>query len=396
MDPQSNHAAKPNPLLARLNEEDESHSSTRVDFLHPGTVVHPTTAAPAAPEATEAPPAPEPAPVPEPPVTPPAPTEQPKAPKSPRNGRPIMVAVVVLLVLALLGGGAAYYWFQIRPNQDTEQAAPTSPTPVQVTAVAPTNLAVKTASGQTVTSGGTTKVPLDLTFSMTTSANTGTVEPQVEVQPVGTAFTGTANYKGSAITANGSDIEAKVSATDLKDGQYHWQARFVVGETAGDWTAANATGAADFIIDGTAPGAASVTSVGSKTIRSGATTVSTTDNRPTVSGTAEVGSTVSITILPDGQTGSATTDASGNWTIALSQDLANGDHSVAIATTDSSGNKVDSSFTISVNNATVAPATTEVAPTGENALALTLLGAALIMGALGGLILVGSHGSSKL
>ncbi|HSX14699.1 MAG TPA: Ig-like domain-containing protein [Candidatus Saccharimonadales bacterium] len=395
MEPTTQTTPKVNPLLEHLKDEDESHASTRVDFLHPGTIVQPAVAAPTKPASKKDQ---SPLPPPEVPVppTPPPPPGAPPAPKSPHNNRPIIIGLIILLVLLLAGGGTYWYFKSYRPshNQTSQQPAQTVP----VTAVAPTDLAQKDASTQTLATGALTKNPLELDFTMTTSANSGSVEPQVEVQPVGTAFTGQPNYKGSSLTATGGNIAAKVAVTDLHDGSYHWQARFAVGDSTSDWVAygANAETVADFMIDSTAPVAAQITTVGSKTVAKGATSLSTTDNHPTIAGTAEVGATVSVAIAPDNQTGTATVDASGKWTIGISQDLANGDHTVTITVADGAGNRTASTFTISVNTATAAPATTQIAPTGDNTAILTLLGLVLAIGATTGLILVTKIGRDQV
>lgn len=389
MEEQAGVAKPTNPLLAHLNDTDESHASTRVDFMHPGTTVQPMVASSneiSTPVPTSPPPPPPP-PIAE--AAPPTPPVAPPAPKSPHNRKPLIFVIIIVLVLAALGGGA-YWWFKVRKTTSATPSAPSTAQTTTPTAIAPTSLTQLGSTGQSVSSGGTLKNPLELDFTMTTNANSGSVEPQVEVQPLATAFTGQPNYKGAAITPNGSDVKAKVSVTDLKDGTYHWQARFAVGGTNSSWTpfAATGTTTADFAIDSTAPSAATVTSVGSQNVKSGATSITTTANPTTISGTAEAGDAISVAIAPDNQTATATADASGVWSVTLQQALANGDHTVTITATDKAGNTSTASFTISSNTATAAPATQKVAATGDNTNALTLLGVTLMAISAAGLILV--------
>lgn len=58
---------------------------------------------------------------------------------------------------------------------------------------------------------------------------------------------------------------------------------------------------------------------------------------PTISGTAEAGSTVTV-VLDGNVAGTATADASGNWTRTLSSALSEGAHSVQARATDAAGN----------------------------------------------------------
>ncbi|WP_239667010.1 Ig-like domain-containing protein, partial [Burkholderia multivorans] len=64
---------------------------------------------------------------------------------------------------------------------------------------------------------------------------------------------------------------------------------------------------------------------------------STDDTTPTLSGTAEAGSTISVF---DGTTllGTTTADASGNWTFTPAAGLGEGTHAITVTATDASGN----------------------------------------------------------
>lgn len=411
MDPQTPQSAAPvNPLLAHLNDTDEAHASTRVDFLHPGTIVHPQaksphpamyppgeTRPPEVPVAEKAPEPPKPPPPPPPPVTPPPPIAPPK-PKSPRNNRPIVIALIIMLLLALAGGGA-YWWFKIRkPTASSTPSTSQSNQAVALTTVAPTNLTQVNSSSQTVAAAASVKVPMELNFTIVTKATTGTATPQVEVQPLGTAFTGKPTYTGTALNANGGSLAAKVAVTDLKDGSYHWQARMMVGSDNSDWVAFAAAGVttADFVVDSTAPKAPAVTTVGSQSIKAGVTALTTTANPTTIAGTAEPGDAIAVAIAPDNLTATATADVSGHWSITISTALANGAHTVSITSSDAAGNTASTSFTINANTAAAAPATQTVAATGDSTRNYSLLGLALILVSAGGLVLVARHGQTEV
>ncbi len=80
----------------------------------------------------------------------------------------------------------------------------------------------------------------------------------------------------------------------------------------------------------------------------------TNDSTPSLSGTAEAGSTIE---LFDGTTSLGTTnaDASGNWSKTLTSELSDGTHSFTVKATDAAGNTSDASDALSVKVDTVAP-----------------------------------------
>ncbi|MFE8898268.1 Ig-like domain-containing protein, partial [Cobetia marina] len=81
---------------------------------------------------------------------------------------------------------------------------------------------------------------------------------------------------------------------------------------------------------------------------------STDDTTPTLTGTAEAGSSVAIY---DGETllDTVTADADGNWSVTLSDPLAEGDHSLTAVATDAAGNESDPSEVIELTVDTTAP-----------------------------------------
>ena len=307
------------------------------------------------------------------------------------------MTLVIIIILAALGGGAWWYFKSYRPAHQT--AATPSQQTVQVTAQTPATLGQQDSTGKAITAGGATdKGQVTLTFSMATTANSGSVTPEVEVEPLATAFTGQSTSSGSAVTASGSAINASVSVTGLAEGSYHWQARFESGGSTSNWApfAAAGTTTADFMIDLTPPTAAKVTSVGGTAIKSGATSASTTNNQPTFVGTADPGSAIAINIAPDGMALSGTADSSGHWTITPTATIPNGAHTLTIAAADSAGNTTSTTLTLNVNTVAVAPTTATVAPTGDNTLPLTLAGLAVLILAGLGLVWTRRHGRTAL
>jgi VCBS repeat-containing protein len=151
-----------------------------------------------------------------------------------------------------------------------------------------------------------------------------------------------------------AQVDAKGSwsftpTTDLANGSH------TITTTATD-AAGNtspASGAFNFIVDTTAPGAPVITSavddVGpvTGTISSGG---STNDQRPQISGTAEAGSTITIY---DGSIaiGTAVAGSNGAWTFTPSVDLSEGNHSITVTATDVAGNTSTPSpaFTLNVD-----------------------------------------------
>jgi len=105
------------------------------------------------------------------------------------------------------------------------------------------------------TAGFTNETSVVLRASVSDPDAGNTVKLQVEVKPVGTAFTNVASAE-SGLLSSGSTASATV--TGLTNGtSYHWQARAVDNSGAGSsWTSfgGNAEAAADFSVDTDAPG----------------------------------------------------------------------------------------------------------------------------------------------
>nr|WP_154641275.1 Ig-like domain-containing protein [Burkholderia cenocepacia] len=148
----------------------------------------------------------------------------------------------------------------------------------------------------------------------------------------------------------------------------------VIGVTATD-AAGNTGPSASVTVTGdtTAPAAPIVVSVTDDVgsivglLTTGATTDDTT---PTLAGTAEAGSTVSVY---DGTTllGTTTADPSGNWTFTPTTALGEGAHSLTVTATDTAGNVSPPSTTFDLTIDTTAPALPTVNATDGTSLSGT-------------------------
>ncbi|POZ59949.1 Ig-like domain-containing protein, partial [Chromobacterium alticapitis] len=156
----------------------------------------------------------------------------------------------------------------------------------------------------------------------------------------GTAEAGstvTVYVDGSAVgtaTANGSGAWSYNLSSSLADGSHSIRATATdaAGNVSGQSTGDN------LVVDTAAPSAPSglALSVASDTGSSHADGV-TSNNQPTVTGTAEAGSTV--TVYVDGRAvGTTTANGSGAWSYNLSSSLADGNHSIKATATDAAGN----------------------------------------------------------
>ncbi|MBI3495644.1 fibronectin type III domain-containing protein [Candidatus Berkelbacteria bacterium] len=134
-------------------------------------------------------------------------------------------------------------------------ASPTAPN-------APANQRQITKDGKTVLSVGDIIVENALTIQATLSDpdTTDTLTYEVEVRPVGQAFSGTPTDQAvGQPTVAGSLITVSLITSVPGDGSYHWRGRVRDGSgNVSDWTpfpypSANPESQADFIVDTTAP-----------------------------------------------------------------------------------------------------------------------------------------------
>ncbi|MBU9400904.1 BapA prefix-like domain-containing protein [Burkholderia multivorans] len=213
-------------------------------------------------------------------------------------------------------------------------------------------------------SSGNASVPsaaFDLTVD-TTAPATPTVNPTDGTSLSGTAEAGATiqidtNGDGTpdaTVTADPTGTWTYTPTTPLPIGTQ-------IGVTASD-AAGNTSPSATVTVTGdvTAPAApviASVTDDVGSIVGALTNGASTDDTKPTLTGTAEGGSTINVY---DGSTllGSTTADASGNWTFTPTTGLADGAHALTVTATDASGNVSTPSAAFSINVDTVAPTAT--------------------------------------
>jgi hypothetical protein len=104
-----------------------------------------------------------------------------------------------------------------------------------------------------------------------------TLTPEVEIKPLGTAFTGADLRTGAAVASTGAPVQGVVAVTGLSNGsQYHWRARTrdAAGETSG-WVSfgGNGESARDLGVDTYAPSGSIVVNKGGAWTRSRSVTL---------------------------------------------------------------------------------------------------------------------------
>ena len=292
-------------------------------------------------------------PVPLPPPTPEprrAPATTP-GPSQPKNRRPVIITIVVLLILAAIGGGV-WWWLS---THKPKPAAP-APAPVTVTPVTPTGLTQTDSANANLTEGGTTKqTKVSFQFSAQTSANSGSLTPEVELEPSATAFTGQPNLTGSAVSASKS-MQFTVTSATLAQGTYHWQARLSAGSQHGQFAVFGGdVTATAFTVSTVAPTAPTVSTIGGVAV---ANPTVVTSNRPVFAGKADPNAVVTVKVSPDSQTFTATADSSGAWTLTPSADIPNGSHQLTITAANTAGSvSTPTQVALTVNPATAADTT---------------------------------------
>jgi hypothetical protein len=273
----------------------------------------------------------------------PAPPPLPVGTEAPNRKRAFIVVGIILLVLA--GAGAAAFVL-LKPKPQ--------PPSVAITPVLPTDLtAADDASGNDVKPAGST-AKAKLQMSIPTTANSGEIVAEVEIEPQGKAFTDTVTAASSPISASGQALKAAVAIDSLPDGAYHWQARTTVGNDHSQWVVVSTDATQpDFVIDTKAPAAPVLTKINGQPVAG--STAAVTTNRPPLAGTAEPNSSIAISIGPDSIKLNATADGQGSWSVTPTADVPNGSHTVDITAIDGAGNiSAKTSLTLGVNAATAA------------------------------------------
>jgi outer membrane protein OmpA-like peptidoglycan-associated protein len=177
-------------------------------------------------------------------------------------------------------------------------------------------------------------------------------------------ITGTAEA-GSTVTVTENGVTL---CTAVADGDGNWSCTpstpldpgphaIIATATDPQGNTGPATPVRNFTVDTTPPGAPVITSP-----TEGSTTGDTT---PTITGTAEVGSTVTVT--ENGVTlCAAVTDASGNWSCTPTTPLANGPHAIIATATDPAGNTGPASPVRNFTVDTTVPAAPSITSPAQN------------------------------
>nr|WP_168209774.1 Ig-like domain-containing protein [Chromobacterium paludis] len=191
------------------------------------------------------------------------------------------------------------------------------------------------------------------TGASSTDGITGNNRPTV----TGTAeanSTVTVYVDGSAVgttTANGSGAWSYSLTSSLADGSHSLKATATdaAGNVSGQSTAYSVT------VDTGSPAAPSGLALSAASDTGASSTDGITgNNRPTVTGTAEAGSTV--TVYVDGSAvGTTTANGSGAWSYSLTSSLADGSHSIKATATDAAGNVGSQSTAYNITVDTSAP-----------------------------------------
>jgi hypothetical protein len=201
-------------------------------------------------------------------------------------------------------------------------------------------------------------VPTITTAQNPTNDNTPTVTGTAEANSTVTIYNGTTAV--TTVVADASGNYTYTFTTSLADGTHALTATST--DAAGN-TSAKST-ILNLVVDTQAPVAPSLTTVKNPT----------NDNTPTVTGTAEANSTVTI-IVGGVPVGTTTADASGNYNYTLNPALSDGTHVVTATATDATGNTSSSSAPLNIVIDTQAPAaptvTTAKNPTNDNTPVIT-------------------------
>lgn len=179
---------------------------------------------------------------------------------------------------------------------------------------------------------------------------------------------------GSTITVSDG---ASVLGTTTVDGTGHWvftppgslgQGSHSVTVTARDLSGNTSAPTPPFVftVDTVAPAPPSITKivddVGAKQgdVQTGTPT---DDSQPTLSGTAEAGSLVTL-YDNDAKVGTVTADSSGNWSFTPTSPLSEGNHAMTLTATDVAGNTSSKSAALTITTDYTPPDITKLAITG--------------------------------
>ncbi len=165
-----------------------------------------------------------------------------------------------------------------------------------------------------------TPAPPTITTTGTTNDNTPDITGTAEAGSTVNILQDGTNIGTATADASGNWTFTPEEA--IADGTYN----FTATATDGEGNVSAASTASSLTIDATAPAVPIITTTGT-----------TNDNTPDITGTAEANSTVNI--LQDGTNiGTATADASGNWTFTPEEAIVDGTYNFTATATDEAGN----------------------------------------------------------
>lgn len=262
------------------------------------------------------------------------------ATSKPHKSRKKMM-IMLLAGLVLLGAaGYGVYTYFLKPNV-SQTATPAAI--LSVDQLSPENLTQATDKGELAAGSQTNAKVLIFSGSAPADAPDG-LSLQIEIQPLGTDFTGTPTEDSIAV-ADSTDT-LKLTVTNYPAGSYHWRGRLVDSASNGSWVAFNtgddAGKTADFTIDTTAPTAALIKTSNGKTVTT--KTITSTVAQPVLTGTSEAGSSV-VVAFSEALSYKATVAADGTWTVTAGAVIPNGKYTLTVTASDAAGNATASAYT---------------------------------------------------
>lgn len=267
------------------------------------------------------------------------------AASEPHKSRKRTILMLVIGLVLLAGIGFAVYTYFLKPNvAQTETPAAI----LSVDKLSPEDLTQSTAKGE-LSAGSQTNVQV-ITLSGKAPADAPSdLSLEVEIQPLGTDFTGTPTEKTIAVPDESDPL--KVALTDYPEGSYHWQARLSDGTNQGPWTAFStdtddeeeASKTADFTVDRAAPTAALIKTLNGKAVAT--KTLSSTVAKPVLAGTAEAGTAITVA-FGDAISYKTTATAEGTWTLTAAEDVPNAKYVLTVTSTDPAGNATATTYNL--------------------------------------------------
>ncbi|MEJ2743338.1 MAG: Ig-like domain-containing protein, partial [Gammaproteobacteria bacterium] len=232
---------------------------------------------------------------------------------------------------------------------------------------------VSSALSLTAFTVDTTAPAVSSTPDLADASDTGLSSTDNITRDTNPTFTGTA--EANATLALSSDLDGALGNTTV-DSTGNWS--LTLGSALSEGThsvtatvtdavgnASSVSSALNVTIDTTAPAAPSTPDLdASSDLGSDASDHITSDNTPSLSGTAEANATVTLSSDQDGTVGSASVDGSGNWTVT-SNVLSDATHSITLTATDVAGNTSTASSALSITVDTIAPTVLTLSPSDD-------------------------------